>query len=125
MEEIRCLIVEDEAIASMVLEQFLVSCGFHVIGRAAKGHEAIELARKFHPHIILMDIYLKNHIDGIEASAEILKEIDTRIIFVTASTDPLTLKRAMKIHPAGIVQKPYIEEDLLRIIQLTGRYAVH
>ncbi len=67
------LIVEDDMIISMVLEQMIEKVGHHVIDKATTGQKAVELALKLSPDIILMDIQLKDDVDGITAMQKIRK----------------------------------------------------
>jgi YesN/AraC family two-component response regulator len=69
----KILIVEDESIIVKSLENRLLKAGYDVIGNAASGKEAIEMARQLNPDLILMDIKLDGEMTGIEAASEINK----------------------------------------------------
>jgi DNA-binding NarL/FixJ family response regulator len=61
-----------------------------VIGQAASGAEAVELARRHHPDVVLMDVRMPG-MSGAEATAAILAQIDTAVVAITAydSSDAL------------------------------------
>ena len=115
MDQKRAMIVEDEAISAMVLKCYLQNNGFSVVCIADEGALAINYAKEFAPNIIIMDIFLKNHITGIEAVREIYKlNSNVKIIYITASIDKDTLADAKLTNPIGIIQKPYTEDRLIK-----------
>ena len=71
MNKTTILIVEDEAIVAADLAGKLGQLGYEVVGTAAEGEEAVELACRLRPHLVLMDIWLKGAMDGIEAAEAI------------------------------------------------------
>lgn len=84
---IRVLIVDDSPTAREYLTYIIDSDpDLKVIGTAANGEEALELARREKPDIITMDINMPK-MNGLEATRRIMEEIPTPIIIVTASWD--------------------------------------
>ncbi|HID74251.1 MAG TPA: response regulator, partial [Thermoplasmata archaeon] len=67
----RILVVEDEKIVAKDIQFRLRGLGFEVTAIAASGEEAIDMARKHDPDLILMDIRLKGEMDGVEAAHRI------------------------------------------------------
>ncbi len=90
----RILVVEDERVLALDLAETLDELGYTVAGTATRGEEAIELARRLHPHLILMDVGLAGEIDGITAAETIRDEHDVPVVFLTAHADDDTLHRA-------------------------------
>ncbi len=115
MTPVRILIVEDEAITAMSLRQTLTAKGFTVVGVAAAGSEAIEIAQREKPDLLLMDIRLADDIDGIDAATVINNGIP--IIYMTAFVDEPTITRAEKTGPIAILEKPL---NIKRLITLIG-----
>jgi CheY-like chemotaxis protein len=72
-QEIKILVVEDEVLNAAALKEELEVMGYKVFEIVTRGETAIERALSLKPDIILMDIYLANHINGIDAAREILK----------------------------------------------------
>ena len=63
---VKVLIVEDESIVAMELERYLRRQGYEECARAESGEEALEMAEKFRPDVVLMDIRLNGALDGLE-----------------------------------------------------------
>ncbi|MCB9188469.1 MAG: response regulator [Flavobacteriales bacterium] len=118
MSKINVLVVEDESIVSKDIQYSLKKLGYNVVGAAATGEKAIELAGEKTPDIILMDIMLKGDITGIEASAEIKEKYNIPIIFLTAYADESTLSKAKVTEPYAYIIKPFKEIDLHTSIEM-------
>jgi PAS domain S-box-containing protein len=112
------LIVEDESVVSLDIQQYLDKLGYHIEGIARSGKEAIEKAQKTRPDLILMDIVLKNKMDGIEAASVIKKRYDIPCLFITAYSDNKKLKRVRLTQPYGYIIKPFSKEELKVAIEL-------
>ncbi len=107
------LIVEDEVLVARDLKQMLERAGYIVPGHAISSDEAIQLAEKFKPDAIMMDIHLHGPLDGIETSKRIRSFHDTPIIYLTAHSDRDTIARMTKTDPALYLTKPYQENELI------------
>ena len=81
---VNILVTEDESIVRKDIERSLQKLGYNVVASADTGEKAIELAKAHQPDLALMDIMLKGDMTGIEAAAEIKKDTDIPIIFLTA-----------------------------------------
>lgn len=104
-ERKRVMIVEDEAITAMYLENELSSMGLHVCCVADTGRKAIDYAATHREiDVILMDIRLKDDIDGINAAQMINRNIP--VIFHTAYADNETMERVGKLNPVAVLEKP-------------------
>ena len=66
--------------------------------------------------VIMMDIWLKGEMDGIEAVTRIKQKHDIPVVYVTAHTDEPTHRRAMATNPAGFLEKPAMEDDIMDAI---------
>ncbi|HSN70809.1 MAG TPA: diguanylate cyclase [Steroidobacteraceae bacterium] len=115
------LIVEDDAIVALDLEQALTGLGYRIAGPSVSGEDAIELARRERPDLLLMDVDLPGAIDGIEAARQIRAACDVPVIFLTGHSDSRTLARAMAAEPFGYLLKPFQAKDLKCAIEV----AVH
>ena len=111
------LVVEDEGLIALHLTEMMEKAGYRITGLAASGEAVLqELGKPPVPDLILMDIGLSGQIDGIETARRIRQRFSIPIIFVTAYTSDVTLKRMQTISTDGIVFKPFLDEDLLEVI---------
>lgn len=102
----RILIVEDEVMIAMCLEMELKRAGYIVCQRVATGEDAVSIALRESPDVILMDIRLAGEIDGIEAVQQIQACTAIPIIFMTGYPDKAVEERANMLHPLGFFIKP-------------------
>src|SRR5690349_7070554 len=103
MAQTNVLVVEDESIVSKDIQHSLKKLGYHVVGAASTGEQAVELAIEHMPDIILMDIVLKGEMNGIEAADKIRKDTNIPVIFLTAYADESTLAKAKVTQPYGYI----------------------
>ena len=118
MQRSKVLIVEDELIAAEFLKEILLAQGVEVVGIVDSGKEAIARAIALKPDVIFMDIMLKDSVSGSEAALAISKEIDTKIIFVTAYVDDEAVDYAVASHAFGYLTKPYNEMQIITTLRL-------
>ena len=97
MSKANIMVVEDEV---------LVCC------TAGKGAEAITQDLEHAPDLIMMDINLRDDIDGIQAAEIIHRRMDVPIIFCTAYSNDETLQRAKITAPYGYILKPFDNREL-------------
>ena len=112
------LIVEDEAIVAESIASKLRRYGYEVLDTLPSGEEAIEVAEKTRPDVILMDIHLAGKIDGIQAADRISSQYHIPVIFLTAYADEQTISRAKEAGPFGYLVKPFRERDLYITIEM-------
>jgi two-component system, response regulator PdtaR len=108
----RVLVVEDDYFVAIEIETTLMDIGCEVIGIAATGEEAIELAERDRPELVLMDVRLAGLLDGVEAAAAIYTRLRIRSLFVTAHSDPATRRRGHEANPLGWASKPFSSHQL-------------
>lgn len=106
IQDKKVLIVEDDMIISMVLERMILKLGHKVINKVITGQGAIDSARDLQPDLILMDIQLKDDIDGITAMQKIRKKSDVHVIYITGNSDQYNLSRAEKTNFVDYLVKP-------------------
>ena len=118
MSKINILVVEDESIVSKDIQYSLNKLGYNVVGSAASGDKALEIARTESPDLVLMDIMLKGTMNGIETAEIIKAELAIPIVFLTAYADESTLSKAKITEPYGYIIKPFKEIDLHTSIEM-------
>lgn len=112
MSSTRLLVVEDEVLVARDIKARLVKMGYDVVDLAARGTEAIEKALSLRPDLVLMDINLRDEVDGVEAAIRIREQYDVPVIFCTAYSNEDTLERAKVSEPYGYVLKPFDNREL-------------
>ncbi len=121
MYKSRILVVDDETVITMQLEEFLVSMGCEVVGKASSGEEAVSKASELRPCLIIMDIIMPGKLDGIDAAKAIKEEMGIPVIFLTAYGGEQLIERAKEIEPLGYIVKPFEK----RVIAATIKIALY
>jgi PAS domain S-box-containing protein len=114
----KILLVEDEAAVAEHTARNLRCMGYDFAGVAGSGEEAIRIARKARPALVLMDIGLPGAMDGIEAARQIHFGQDIPVIFLTGFADDQTLSRAKSAEPLGYIIKPFERRGLKSTIEI-------
>lgn len=110
------LIVEDETIIAMDIAMQLSDLGYEPLGPAITGEQAIEMAGRRRPRLVLMDIHLGSQMDGITAAQEIRTRFDIGCVFLSAFTGEESKARAMLTNPVGYLTKPFTEYELRTVM---------
>ena len=118
MTNAQILIVEDEGIIAKDIQNTLESLGYAVPAIASSGEEAIKKTAETLPDLVLMDIVLEGHMDGVEAAEQIRDRFDIPVVYLTAYADNKTLQRAKITEPYGYILKPFSERELYTTIEM-------
>jgi CheY-like chemotaxis protein len=106
------LVVDDEFIIAQALKAQVEDLGMEVCGTAASAEDAIVLAVRHRPSIVLMDMRLQGEQDGVEAALMIHALVGSKMIFVTGSREPATMARIQLDHPSAVLFKPISDRQL-------------
>lgn len=112
----KILVVEDEGLIAHDIASRLEAMGHTVVGTCGTAEEAI--ARAGEAELVLMDIRLDGHADGIEAANEIRGRYHLPVVFLTGQADPATLERAKAAEPFGYIVKPLSHATLQTSIEV-------
>lgn len=112
----RVLIVDDQFLIVEFLRIWVETYGFEVCGTAKNAAGAVEQAIQTRPDVILMDVRLEGDRDGIDAAIEICKSIETKLIYITGSSEGPTIERINEDHPFAILIKPIDPAELGRAL---------
>lgn len=104
MVDILC--VENDSIALYVLEKQIERLGYRIVGKVGSGEEAIEMAMKLKPDLILMDIKLEGRLNGVDAAKSLVGSFRIPVIFITAVQDAEVRRRALELEQAHYLNKP-------------------
>lgn len=113
MKKISILLCEDHAIVRQGLCKLLDAEGtFEVVGQAQTGREAVQLAAKLGPDVILMDIAMPE-LNGLEAARQILTATPAaRIVMLSAHSDDEYVQSALSVGAMGFLEKQTSSEIL-------------
>ena len=118
-QPIRVLLVEDHALMRRgMLGQFALEADFEVVGEAVNGAQAVELAAKIEPDIVLMDIDLPI-MDGITATQKIKSDrSSTRILALSAFDNDTQVMGMLAAGADGYCLKSIEWEQLIAVMHL-------
>ncbi len=119
---IRVLIADDHAIVRAGLRALIKSePSLELVGEAAGGYEAIELAGKTLPDILVLDLSMPD-LDGIAVTKAVrLQFPDLRILILTVHEDEALLRETVKSGASGYILKRAAEAELISAIQIVMR----
>ncbi len=119
------LIAEDEHLLAANLTQNLSSLGFEIIGPAATGVQAVELAKQHNPQMALLDIRMPEK-NGLEAAGVLFCQMGIPVVIISAFSDPDYLHEGARIGVFGYLLKPVQLDDLrVSITVAWSRYRQH
>jgi len=110
----RVLIIEDEMIIALDLKGVVEQLGHQVVGVAATKGDAVKLAARERPGLVLADVQLADGSSGIDAIEEILGRSDVPVIYITAF--PERLLTGERQEPTYLIAKPFLPETVMATI---------
>lgn len=122
-DQLRVLVAEDEALIRLDLVELLTEEGYDVIAEAGDGEEALELARRLTPDLVVMDVKMPK-MDGISAAAIIAEERIAPVVMLTAFSQRELVERARDAGAMAYVVKPFDASDVVPAIEIAvSRFA--
>jgi len=112
------MVVEDEYVIANDIKHSLEEMGYSVCSTVASGEEAVERVGREKPDLVLMDIVLRDEMDGIEAARQISSRFNVPVIFLTSYADDDVLPRARAASPFGYLVKPFEDRELNATIKM-------
>src|SRR5919199_5686421 len=124
-DTIRVLIADDVSETREILEKALYfEKDITVVGKAANGREAVQLAKQHQPHVVLMDINMPE-MDGIAATEAIMAQVPgTQVIIMSVQNEQEYLRRAMLAGAREYLIKPPDSDELVRSIRHVAKLQV-
>jgi DNA-binding NarL/FixJ family response regulator len=122
MGPIRVLLVDDQSLFREGLRTLLsVQPGFEVVGEAADGEEALQLAAALKPDVVLMDVRMPV-LDGVAATRRLhTSQPDCRVIVLTTFDDDEYVFEGLRAGAAGYLLKDAPSEKLFEAIRAAAR----
>jgi two-component system, response regulator PdtaR len=119
---VRVVIAEDEAIIRLDLKEILEEEGYEVVGETGRGDEAVELVRRHHPDLAILDIKMPG-MDGLTAAKAISSERLAAVLILTAFSQRDLIDQARDAGALAYMVKPFQKSELLPAIEIAlGRY---
>lgn len=118
MKNITVLLAEDHAVVRQGLRKLLeAESDIEVIGEAQTGREAVDLAKKLQPTVVVMDIAMPL-LNGLEATRQILKTMpETKVFILSAHSDDAYVERATAVGAVGFLLKQSSSTELAKAIR--------
>jgi two-component system, NarL family, response regulator NreC len=118
---IQVLVADDHQLVRQGLKVLLEREGFRVVGEAANGQEALQLAESLHPEVAILDLAMPI-LNGIEAARQMQKVSPrTKAILLTMHTDRRYILEGLRGGAKGYVMKTHAADDLVRAIREAAR----
>lgn len=117
----KILIADDHALFRDSLRSLLEAHGLEVIGEARNGREAVDLAKKLKPEVVLMDLSMPE-MDGLSATKLIsADQPEVKVVVLTASDEDAKLFEAIKSGAQGYLLKNLESEDFFSLLDGVNR----
>ncbi len=118
MKRITVLLAEDHMIVREGFRKLFASDpDLEVVGEAKTGRQAVEMAGKLHPAVVVMDIAMPL-LNGLEATRQICKAMPgTKVLILSAYSDDAYVEQAIAMGAVGFLLKQTSSHDLSRAIR--------
>lgn len=117
---IRLMLADDHRMLREGLKRSMTDAGFDVVAEAGDGAEAVRLAERYAPDVVLMDVSMPNT-DGVEACRQ-MRAIapDTRVVMLTMHMDQETLGLALRAGAIGYLVKDCTTDEIAEAVRLAS-----
>ncbi len=113
----RIMVVDDSRLVKVQLEDVLKGTEYQIAAYCRSGEDAIKQYPEVKPDLVTMDIIMTG-MDGLDAAEIILKsDPDARIVMISSLAYGDTFERAKAIGTRGFVDKPFHQEQLLKVFE--------
>lgn len=119
----KILIVDDEVLIAEFLKDVLNELGYQNLVLAHNKRQAMIQLEEFHPELVLLDIRMKEELEGIQIAERINQEYKIPFIYITAQSDKEIIRKALGTKPAGYITKPFKQPDIYAAIRLAEENA--
>lgn len=113
----RVVVAEDESLIRLDIVETLRDNGFDVVGEAADGETAVQLATELRPDLVVMDVKMPQ-LDGITAAERLTRGHIAPVVLLTAFSQKELVERASEAGALAYVVKPFTPNDLLPAIEI-------
>ena len=118
---VRLMLADDHRMLREGLRRSMTEQGFSVVGEAADGAQAVELAHRLLPDVVLMDVTMPE-LDGVGATREIRSALpNVRVVMLTMHADEDVLASAIRAGASGYLVKDCSTEEIAEAVRMTAR----
>ncbi len=110
----KVLVVDDSLYMRTIIKEALSSAGYEIVGEAANGEAAIDLAMELKPDLITLDNILPDMI-GIDILRVLKQEekLESKVIMISAVGQESVIQEGMELGASDYIVKPFTNEDLV------------
>jgi two-component system, NarL family, response regulator DegU len=117
---VRLLLADDHRMLREGLRRSMTEQGFSVVGEAADGAQAVDLARRLRPDVVLMDVTMPE-LDGVGATREIRSQLpDVRVVMLTMHADEDVLASAIRAGASGYLVKDCSTREIADAVRMAA-----
>lgn len=117
---VRLMLADDHQMLREGLRRSMLEQGFDVVGEASDGMEAVEVAYRLRPDVILMDVTMPE-LDGVEATRRIRQSLpETRVVMLTMHADQDVLANAIRAGASGYLVKDCSTEEIADAVRMAA-----
>ncbi len=113
MDNVKVLIVEDDAVIAEDLQDILENAGYEIVGIAHSAQKAIDILSIRPIDLVFLDVSLSDNSTGIDVANYINEHLNVPFVFLTSYSDAETVKSVVETNPGGYLVKPFKEKDIL------------
>jgi DNA-binding NarL/FixJ family response regulator len=115
---LRIVVADDQRAVREALATVLdAEPGLQVVGLAADGDEAVEMAHRFSPEVVLMDLRMPN-VDGVTATGRLATELpDVKVVVLTTFADDASILAALEAGASGFLTKDAGREQIVLAVR--------
>lgn len=117
-KNITVLLAEESTVENEGLSKLLGSASdIEVIGDANTGRKAVNLTRKFHPDVVIVDIEMPQ-MNGLEAARQIFQvSPETKVLLIFSDSDKAYVKKVMDVGAVGYLLKQDVSKNLVKAVR--------
>ncbi|ADN02426.1 response regulator [Spirochaeta thermophila] len=116
-ESPRILVVEDELLVGLAIKEMLKEAGYHAEGPVAAPDEVRSLVAALTPHVVIMDLNLGGHFEGIDLGRELIQQ-GIPVIFITGYANEPILQKVKALNPRALLIKPLTPQQVLHAVEV-------
>lgn len=122
MRKITVLLADDHTVVRQGLRMLLAAePDMSVVGEADNGLQAVQMARKLHPDVVVLDVAMP-HLNGLQVTGRITRDLpDTRVLVLSSYSDDEYVKQLTEQGASGYLVKQTAANDLIKAIRETHK----